>query len=201
MYVIRDVQKSDLPALKKLAQQLNTVNLPNDERELAEAIDQSIRSFDGRVRDPFKREYLFVLEDAKSGRAVGTSLIIAQHGTRDAPHNGLAADMVLISLRISEFTRGRPDPFGCDNLHQYRLNRLRCHEITVSGLTIEHGYSLLQSGGGIENQGTLTLVDSNVSGNVAAGEFGVDFGNSSLGPKPQPGSTLAWTSRLSKVRC
>jgi arginine N-succinyltransferase len=86
VYVIRDVQRSDLPALKKLAQQLNTVNLPNDERELAEAIDQSIRSFGGRVRDPFKREYLFVLEDAKSGRAVGTSLIIAQHGTRDAPH-------------------------------------------------------------------------------------------------------------------
>ena len=86
MYVIRDVQKSDLPALKKLAEELDTVNLPNDERQLSAAVDHSTRSFDGRIRDPFKREYLFVLEDAKSGRAIGTSLIIAQHGTRDAPH-------------------------------------------------------------------------------------------------------------------
>jgi arginine N-succinyltransferase len=86
LYVIRDVQKSDLSALKKLAQELDTVNLPDDERQLSDAIDHSARSFDGRVRDPFKREYLFVLEDPKTGRAVGTSMIIAQHGTRDAPH-------------------------------------------------------------------------------------------------------------------
>ena len=37
---------------------------------------------------------------------------------------------------MSELTRGRPGPFGCDNLHQYRLKRLRCQEITVSGRTI-----------------------------------------------------------------
>ena len=86
MYVIRDVQKSDLPGLRKLAQELDTVNLPNDEKMLSSAIDFSTRSFDGRVRDAFQREYLFVLEDTRSGRIVGTSLIIAQHGTREAPH-------------------------------------------------------------------------------------------------------------------
>jgi hypothetical protein len=32
-------------------------------------------------------------------------------------------------------TYSRPGPFGCDNLHQYRLKRLRCQEITVSGRT------------------------------------------------------------------
>ena len=86
MYVIRDVHKGDLPALKKLAGELNTVNLPNDEKELAAIVEKSARSFDGRIRDPFEREYLFVLEDARSGKVVGSSLIIAQHGTRDAPH-------------------------------------------------------------------------------------------------------------------
>src|SRR5712671_1328272 len=86
MYVIRDVQRSDLPALQKLARELDTVNLPDDERELLRIIDWSARSFDGRVKNPFEREYLFVLEEPRSERVVGASLIIAQHGTRDAPH-------------------------------------------------------------------------------------------------------------------
>jgi hypothetical protein len=55
---------------------------------------------------------------------------------RGAPQSGLAATMFLTSFRISELTGGRPGPFRCDNLHQYRLNRLRCHPITVSGRTI-----------------------------------------------------------------
>ena len=86
MYLIRDVQRPDLPGLKKLASELDTVNLPNDERELGSIADKSARSFDGRIREPFAREYLFVMEDLAKGRVVGSSLIIAQHGTRDAPH-------------------------------------------------------------------------------------------------------------------
>jgi arginine N-succinyltransferase len=86
VYLIRDVHKSDLPGLKKLAHELDTVNLPNDERELSSIIEKSSRSFDGRIRDPFEREYLFVMCEARSGKVVGSSLIIAQHGTRDAPH-------------------------------------------------------------------------------------------------------------------
>lgn len=86
MLLIRDVQKSDAPALRKLAVILDTVNLPDDEKHLMETIDRSVRSFSNRVKDPFEREYLFVLEDASTGKVIGTSLIIAQHGTRDAPH-------------------------------------------------------------------------------------------------------------------
>src|SRR5215831_13208063 len=56
--------------------------------------------------------------------------------TRGAPHIGFAAAIVPTSLRISELTLGRPGPPDCDNFHQYRLNRLRCYEITVSGRTI-----------------------------------------------------------------
>jgi arginine N-succinyltransferase len=85
-YVLRDVQKSDMHGLHRLARELDTVNLPDDEKELAQAIDKSCRSFDGRIRNPFEREYVFVLEDIARERVVGCSLIIAQHGTRDAPH-------------------------------------------------------------------------------------------------------------------
>lgn len=86
MYLIRDVQKSDTPGLKRLAGELDTVNLPNDDRQLASIVEKSARSFDGRIRSPFEREYLFVLEDTARQKIAGTSLIIAQHGTRDAPH-------------------------------------------------------------------------------------------------------------------
>jgi arginine N-succinyltransferase len=65
---------------------LDTVNLPNDERAIEKLIDNSVRSFGGRIRDPLEREYLFVLEETKTGKLLGTSMIIAQHGTREAPH-------------------------------------------------------------------------------------------------------------------
>ncbi|MGZ6124274.1 MAG: arginine N-succinyltransferase [Myxococcales bacterium] len=86
MYLIRDAHKSDLPGLRKLASVLNTVNLPDDERELSSILEKSARSFDGRIRDAFDREYLFVMEETRTGKVMGSSLIISQHGTRDAPH-------------------------------------------------------------------------------------------------------------------
>src|SRR5215470_17590349 len=86
MLLIRDVQKTDLPHLKRLAAVLNTVNLPNDEETLERLIDVSVRSFAGKLKDPFEREYLFVLEEPRTGAVIGTSMVIAQHGTYDAPH-------------------------------------------------------------------------------------------------------------------
>jgi arginine N-succinyltransferase len=85
MLLLRDAQKSDLPSLSRLAKVLNTVNLPYDERALARIIDQSVRSFAGRIRDPLQRGYVFVAEEPRSGRIVGTSMVIAQHGTRESP--------------------------------------------------------------------------------------------------------------------
>ena len=85
MLLLRDAQRSDLAALARLAKILDTVNLPYDERALAAIIDESIRSFQGRIRDPLQRRYVFVAEDPRSGRIVGTSMVIAQHGTRESP--------------------------------------------------------------------------------------------------------------------
>jgi arginine N-succinyltransferase len=85
MHLLRDAQKSDLKELKRLSSRLDSVNLPHDERALAAIIDLSARSFAGKVRDPLARSYVFVLVEPRSGRLVGTSMIIAQHGTRDSP--------------------------------------------------------------------------------------------------------------------
>ncbi len=85
MLLLRDAQKSDLPAISELAKQLDSVNLPYDERALAEILDRSTRSFQARIRAPLERHYVFVAEEPRSGRIIGTSMVIAQHGTRESP--------------------------------------------------------------------------------------------------------------------
>lgn len=86
VFVIRDACSADLKGVARLAAVLDTVNLPNDAAALKELIDLSERSFKKRIKDPFGREYLFVMEDLESKKIVGTSQIIAQHGTRESPH-------------------------------------------------------------------------------------------------------------------
>jgi arginine N-succinyltransferase len=85
MLLLRDAQRSDLPSLSSLARVLDTVNLPDDPRTLAGIIDRSRRSFSARIRNPLERTYVFVAEDPRSGRVIGTSMVIAQHGTRESP--------------------------------------------------------------------------------------------------------------------
>jgi arginine N-succinyltransferase len=86
MLLLRDVAKGDLDGLKRLAVTLNSVNLPNNEEVLTGLIEKSAMSFSSKISDPFEREYLFVLEDLRNQTIIGTSMIIAQHGTKDAPH-------------------------------------------------------------------------------------------------------------------
>ncbi|HTP28193.1 MAG TPA: arginine N-succinyltransferase [Anaeromyxobacteraceae bacterium] len=85
MLLLRDTHRGDLRALKGLATELNSVNLPDDERALSEIVDASSRSFAGKVRAPLERSYVFVLEEPRTGRVLGTSMIVAQHGTKESP--------------------------------------------------------------------------------------------------------------------
>jgi arginine N-succinyltransferase len=85
MLLLRDAHRSDLQGLRTLAAELNSVNLPHDDRALAAIVDRSARSFGGKIREPLRRSYVFVLEDPRSGRLLGTSMIIAQHGTYESP--------------------------------------------------------------------------------------------------------------------
>jgi arginine N-succinyltransferase len=85
MLLLRDAHPRDLPALRVLARLLDTVNLPDDPRALAQMLRRSQASFAGRTADPRRRLYLFVAEDPVRRRLVGTSMVIAQHGTRESP--------------------------------------------------------------------------------------------------------------------
>lgn len=85
MVLLRDAQNGDIEGLASLAAVLNSVNLPNDEKALAGIVGKSTRSFEGRIANPLERAYVFVLEDSRRGRIVGTSMVIAQHGTHESP--------------------------------------------------------------------------------------------------------------------
>jgi arginine N-succinyltransferase len=85
-YLIRGATMEDDAEMLALAHHLNTVNLPDDPVAVREILELSQRSFSGALRDPRRREYVFVLEDLAEQRVVGTSKIIAQLGRRDAPY-------------------------------------------------------------------------------------------------------------------
>jgi arginine N-succinyltransferase len=85
-YEIRAATGEHHADLCELARHLNTVNLPDDPAAIEQLLVMSEQSFSGELRDPKKREYIFVLWDAEQERAVGTSMIIAQLGRRGVPY-------------------------------------------------------------------------------------------------------------------
>jgi len=84
MLLLRDAQRTDRGALRALARELNSVNLPLDDRALADILRRSRLSFAGQL-PALERTYVFVLEDPARGRVLGTSMLIAQHGTHESP--------------------------------------------------------------------------------------------------------------------
>jgi arginine N-succinyltransferase len=86
VFLIRDAGPEDHKGVHHLASILNTVNLPNDPKVLKGILQLSRESFTRKLKDPLHREYTFVMEHVPGGEVVGTSQIIAQHGTREAPH-------------------------------------------------------------------------------------------------------------------
>jgi arginine N-succinyltransferase len=84
-FVLRGVREKDLRGLHDLAGQFSLLNLPADRKVLSEKIERSIASFAGALPKE-KSEYLFVVEDLEDESIVGSSLILAKHGTEEVPH-------------------------------------------------------------------------------------------------------------------
>ncbi len=85
-YEIRAATTEDEDDLLELARYLNSVNLPHDRETIRRILVHSEQSFRGDIEDVTRREYIFVLRDRLTQRAVGTSLIVSQLGRRDAPY-------------------------------------------------------------------------------------------------------------------
>jgi arginine N-succinyltransferase len=85
-FLVRPVKHDDVGQLVDLAKQFGLLNLPGDKRILSQKIARSVDSFEGGLAKS-ESEYLFVLEDVEEQLVVGSSLIMAKHGTDDVPHS------------------------------------------------------------------------------------------------------------------
>ncbi len=85
-YEIRGAVPTDLDELLRLARHLNSVNLPNEPGHIARLLEASEKSFTAQIENPRRRKYVFLIRDLERGEAVGTSMIVAQLGRRDAPY-------------------------------------------------------------------------------------------------------------------
>lgn len=84
-FEVRAATQDDFDALSRLAQHLNTVNLPNEESALRELLELSAQSFAGTV-ERARRKFVLLVWDHKAGTAVATSTLITKLGRPDAPY-------------------------------------------------------------------------------------------------------------------
>ena len=84
-FVLRPICEDDLSELKQLASTIHSslTSLPKNEAILESKIDDSLRSFDPRIKKPGEEHYFFVVEDVIKKRIVGTSGIVARVGGFD----------------------------------------------------------------------------------------------------------------------
>jgi arginine N-succinyltransferase len=85
-FEIRAAISGDEEQLLRVARHLNSVNLPNDRHVIHEIVSHGHKSFSGEIKDPRLRQYVFVLVEQHTQQIIGTSMIIAQLGRKDAPY-------------------------------------------------------------------------------------------------------------------
>lgn len=85
-FLIRQAGPQDHRQILRLARELDSINLPTDSAELADALDRSAKSFAGKLRQRANTVYIFCAEEMKPHRIVAVSMIIGKHGTPDSPH-------------------------------------------------------------------------------------------------------------------
>ena len=85
-FEIRGSMIEDEGQILAIARHLNTVNLPDEEEGIRQILDVSQKSFTQAIKDPKRRQYVFVLVDRAKDKIIGTSMVFAQLGRKDAPY-------------------------------------------------------------------------------------------------------------------
>jgi arginine N-succinyltransferase len=86
LYEIRGSLIEDEAQILSISRHLNTVNLPEEEEGVRQILEASQKSFTGATKDPKRRQFVFVLIDRTENRIIGTSMVFAQLGRKDAPY-------------------------------------------------------------------------------------------------------------------
>lgn len=87
--MIREARTSDAASIAPLAQFLPSFISPKTEEEIREELRKSEASFAGKARTLGEEKYTLVMEEKPSGKIIGTSTLVAQHGTKAVPHISL----------------------------------------------------------------------------------------------------------------
>ncbi len=85
-FEIRGAVPDDEDQIVAIARHLNTVNLPDDREGVQQILELSHKSFTQQIKDPRRRQYVFVLVDRARQQILGTSMVFGQLGRRDAPY-------------------------------------------------------------------------------------------------------------------
>ncbi|MGE3760063.1 MAG: arginine N-succinyltransferase [Pseudobdellovibrionaceae bacterium] len=129
-FVVRGVHPDDLKQLVDLARQFALLNLPGEKKVISQKIERSVASFAGEL-PIHKAEYLFVLEDIEEQMVVGSSLILAKHGSEEVPHNYLKI------LRKERFSQD----LGIGFIHQVlRFQTDEDGPTEIGGLLVDRNY-------------------------------------------------------------
>lgn len=138
MQILRPIEARDLDDLLVLARQLDSMNLPADRDFLEQRVERSQRSFAETNGVDENGQYMFVLEDRETRRCIGTSLILAKHGTPDAPYYwlevsreerrsiGMARRFTHTKLRLRSSEDGPTEIGGLILDPEYRRHPLKC---------------------------------------------------------------------------
>jgi arginine N-succinyltransferase len=85
-FEIRGAVMEDEDQILAVAPHLNTVNLPDEREGIRQILDLSQKSFTQAIKDPKRRQYVFVLVDRAKDKIIGTSMVFGQLGRREAPY-------------------------------------------------------------------------------------------------------------------
>lgn len=101
-FIIRNAEMRDVEDLIALASQFALLNLPPDREMISEKIERSLKAFSDPKTPRGDAEYVFVVEDLERDKVVGSSLILAKHGTPKSPHSFFKSARKSASVRILE---------------------------------------------------------------------------------------------------
>lgn len=129
-FIVRAVQREDLPALFDLAKQFTLLNMPADKRLIEKKIERSVSSFAGELSKA-EAEYVFVAVDTENEMIAGSSMVMAKNGTPTSPN---------FSYKVIKKERFSRD-LGVGFIHQ--ILRLRANTdgpTEVGGLVVDKSY-------------------------------------------------------------
>lgn len=129
-FIVRASRVDDIGQITDLAKQFSLLNLPGEKKVITEKVERSLKSFSGDL-SKYESEYLFVLEDVEEQQVVGTSLILAKHGSEESPHTSFKI------LKKNHFS----EDLGIGFIHQVLRFQLDTDGPTeIGGLLVDKSY-------------------------------------------------------------